>query len=144
MSGQGAAARRSGPADPRRPMNAPLASTLLLEAIVIGLSTPVMIVVGDVPKALGLTCGLGLAVVAAAASGMQRGRRGGRLVGSLVQVGAVALSLLEPLMAIVGVLFAICWVATLLLEDRLRRIRREKGLDEPKRAAAQPDAGATS
>jgi preprotein translocase subunit SecY len=122
-------------------MNAPLAATLLLEAIVIGLSTPVMIVVGDVPKALGLTCGVGLALVAAIASGMQR-RRGGRLVGSLVQVGAVALSLLEPLMAIVGVMFAICWVATLLLEERVRRIRREKGLDEPQPAGTRPATGA--
>ena len=124
-------------------MNAPLAATLLLESIVIALSTPVMIVVGHVPKALGLTCGVGLAVVAAAASGMQR-RPGGRLVGGLVQVGAVALSLLEPLMALVGALFAICWVATLLLEDRMRRIRREKGLDRPQRPATQPDSGASS
>jgi preprotein translocase subunit SecY len=142
MSGQGAGARRSGPADPRRPMNVPLAATLLLEAIVLGLSTPVMIVVGEVPKALGLTCGLGLALVAAVASGMQR-RRGGRLVGSLVQVGAVALSLLEPLMALIGALFAICWVATLLLEDRMRRIRREKGLDRSQ-PVAQPDSGASA
>jgi Protein of unknown function (DUF4233) len=141
VSDPGAGARRSGP-DPRRPMNAPLAATLLLEAIVIGLSTPVMIVVGGVPKALGLTCGVGLAVVAALASGMQR-RRGGRLLGSLVQVGAVALSLLEPLMALVGALFAICWVATLLLEDRMRRIRREKGLDRPQ-PATRPDPGASA
>lgn len=143
MSGQGAGTRRSDPADPRHPMNVPLAATLLLEAIVIGLSTPVMVVVGNVPKALGLTCGLGLALVAGAASGIQR-RRGGRLVGSLVQVGAVALSLLEPLMALVGALFAICWVATLLLEDRMRRIRREKGLDRPQPAAPQPDSGTSA
>jgi hypothetical protein len=143
VSDQAAAPRRAGPADPRHPMNVPLAATLMLEAIVIGLSTPVMIVVGGVPKALGLVCGLGLALVAAIASGMQR-RRGGRLLGSLVQVGAVALSLLEPLMAFIGALFAICWVATLLLEDRMRRIRREKGLDQPQRAARQPESGATT
>jgi Protein of unknown function (DUF4233) len=142
VSGQGAGAQRSGPADPRHPMNAPLAATLLLEAIVLGLSTPVMIVVGGVPKALGLTCGLGLGLLAAVASGLQS-RRGGRLVGSLVQVGAVALSLLEPMMAIVGVLFALCWVATLLLEDRVRRIRREKGLDQPQPVATQPDPGSS-
>lgn len=88
-------------------------------------------------------CGLGLALIAAVASGMQR-RRGGRLLGSLVQVGAVALSLLEPLMALIGVLFAICWVATLLLEDRMRRIRREKGLDQPQRAATRPESGAST
>jgi Protein of unknown function (DUF4233) len=143
VSGKAAAPRRSGPADPRHPMNVPLSATLMLEAIVIGLSTPVMIVVGDVPRTLGLVCGLGLALIAAVASGMQR-RRGGRFLGSLVQVGAVALSLLEPLMALIGVLFAICWVATLLLEDRMRRIRREKGLDQPQRAATRPESGAST
>ncbi len=118
----------TGPADPKRPMNGSLAALLLLEGIAIALSVPVMIVVSGVPAAPALIAGLGLALVAFAASGMQT-RRGGRAVGSVVQVGAVALGFLTPAMAILGAIFGICWVAGLLLEDRIRRIRAEKGLD---------------
>jgi Protein of unknown function (DUF4233) len=131
VSQYGGRGRSSGPPDPNRPMNSTLAAILLLEAIVIGLSIPAMIVVGGVPKAVAITVGLAVALVAATASGMQT-RRGGRLVGALVQVAAVAMSLLEPLMAILGTIFAVCWVAALLLEDRMKRIRREKGLDRPR------------
>lgn len=120
----------SGPADPKRPMNGTLAAILMLEGIMVGLSTPVMIVVGHVNTAVGLIVGIGVALVAIAASGMQT-RPGGRVVGSLVQVATVALTLLEPLMGLLGAVFAGIWVVTLLMEDRVRRIRREKGLDEP-------------
>jgi hypothetical protein len=47
-------------------------------------------------------------------------------------------------MALIGALFAICWVATLLLEDRMRRIRREKGLDRPQPAPVRPDPGTSA
>ncbi len=120
----------AGPRDPNRPMNGTLAATLLLEAIVIGLSVPVMIVVSGVPTVPAVITGLGVAAVSAAASGMQT-RRGGRVVGSIVQVGAIALGLLTPLMAFLGALFAICWVSGLLLEDRIKRLRHERGLDRP-------------
>jgi hypothetical protein len=131
VSFYGSAGRPSaGPRDPKRPMNGTLAALLLLEGIAIGLSVPVMITISGVDPVPALVAGLGLAVVAFAASGMQT-RKGGRLVGALVQVGAVALGLLTPAMAILGAVFGICWVGGLLLEDRIRRIRHEKGLDSP-------------
>jgi hypothetical protein len=131
VSFSGSAGRPSaGPRDPKRPMNGTLAALLLLEGIAIGLSVPVMITISGVEPVPAVVAGLGLAVVAFAASGMQT-RKGGRLVGALVQVGAVALGILTPAMAILGAVFGICWVAGLLLEDRIRRIRHEKGLDSP-------------
>ncbi len=131
MSFYGGAGRpNTGPRDPKRPMNGTLAALLLLEGIAIGLSVPVMITVSGVAAAPALIAGLGLAVVAFAGSGMQT-RTGGRVVGAVVQVGAVALGFLTPAMLILGVIFGVCWVSGLLLEDRIRRIRHEKGLDTP-------------
>ena len=131
MSFYGGAGRpNTGPRDPERPMNGSLAALLLLEGIAIALSVPVMITVSGVAAAPALIAGLGLAVVAFAGSGMQT-RKGGRAVGAFVQIGAVALGFLTPAMAILGAIFGICWVSGLLLEDRIRRIRREKGLDTP-------------
>ena len=131
MSFYGGAGRpNTGPRDPKRPMNGTLAALLALEGIAIALSVPVMITVSNVDAVPALVAGLGLAAVAFAGSGMQT-RRGGRLVGALVQVGAIALGILTPAMAILGAVFGICWVSGLLLEDRIRRIRRDKGLDSP-------------
>lgn len=131
MSFYGGAGRpNTGPRDPKRPMNGTLAALLLLEGIAIALSVPVMITVSNVDPTPALIAGLGLAVIAFAGSSMQT-RKGGRLVGAFVQVGAIALGILTPAMAILGAVFGICWVSGLLLEDRIRRIRREKGLDSP-------------
>jgi hypothetical protein len=126
----GAGRPNTGPRDPKRPMNGTLAALLLLEGIAIALSVPVMITVSNVDPTPALIAGLGLAVIAFAGSSMQT-RKGGRLVGAFVQVGAIALGILTPAMAILGAVFGICWVSGLLLEDRIRRIRREKGLDSP-------------
>jgi len=133
----GAGRPNTGPRDPKRPMNGTLAALLLLEGIAIALSVPVMIIVSNVDPTPALIAGLGLAVVAFAGSGMQT-RKGGRLVGAFVQVGAIALGILTPAMAILGAVFGICWVSGLLLEDRVRRIRREKGLDSPTPTPAKP------
>ena len=131
MSFYGGAGRpNTGPRDPKRPMNGTLAALLLLEGIAIALSVPVMITVSNVDPTPALIAGLGLAVIAFAGSSMQT-RKGGRLVGAFVQVGAIALGILTPAMAILGAVFGICWVSGLLLEDRIRRIRRDKGLDSP-------------
>ncbi len=111
-------------------MNGTLAALLLLEGIAIALSVPVMIAISGVATAPALIAGLGLAAVAFAGSGMQT-RKGGRAVGAVVQVGGLALGLLTPAMAILGAIFGVCWVSGLLLEDRIRRIRHEKGLDTP-------------
>lgn len=84
------------------------AAMLFFEAILLGLSTPVMITVEDVDRGLALWLGLGLAVACIVVAGMLR-RPGGFLLGHVLQVAAVALGLLAPAMFFVGGLFAVLW-----------------------------------
>lgn len=98
------------------------ASVLGFEAIVLGLATPVMIMVEDVPKGIALAYGLGLAVLAVVAAGSLRFRWGYAL-GWLVQVGAVAMGFVMPAAFVVGGIFAALWVAAVVLGRRIERDR---------------------
>ncbi|THV18735.1 DUF4233 domain-containing protein [Nocardioides caeni] len=84
------------------------AAVLTLEAIAVGLSTPVMITISDVDLVPALVAGLGLALLCVLVAGMLRTERG-YVVGHLAQVGAVALGFLAPLMFFVGAVFALLW-----------------------------------
>jgi len=98
------------------------AAILTLEAITLGLATPVMITISDVPSERALPLGLGLATLALVTAGLLRARWGYWL-GWAVQVGAVGLGLLTPLMWFLGPLFALLWGSA----DRLgRRIDAER------------------
>lgn len=91
---------------------------LFLEAIVIGLATPVMVSVEDVDTGLALSLGLGLAGVSLLTTGLL-GREWGYYVGHAVQVAAIALGLLVPIMFLVGVMFAALWITAYLLGRRI-------------------------
>jgi hypothetical protein len=83
---------------PRRGM---CAAVLTLEAIVVALSTPIMITLGDVSKGLALGTGLGLAAACVLVAGMLR-KEWGYALGWALQVGAIALGLLTPTMYFLG------------------------------------------
>ena len=131
-----AAAQRS----PRRSM---CAAILSLEAIVIGLSTPVMIAVHDVSTGPALALGLGLAVACLVIAGLLRAEWGYAL-GWLVQVWAIGLGFVVPTMFFLGALFAGLWAAAYLLGRKIERERaaayaaHAEGTADP--AAGQPDA----
>lgn len=91
--------------DPRRAM---CATVLVLEAITLGLTAPVMITIADVGTLLGLTIGLGLAVLCVLTAGMLR-KEWGYWLGHAIQLGAVALGLVVPLMFFLGAIFALLW-----------------------------------
>ncbi|MGH3357154.1 MAG: DUF4233 domain-containing protein [Nocardioidaceae bacterium] len=91
---------------------------LFLEAIVLGLATPVMVSVEDVDTAAALGFGLGLAAFALLTAGLL-GRPWGYSVGHLVQVGAIALGLLVPVMFFIGAMFAALWITAFLLGRRI-------------------------
>lgn len=106
----------------RSPRRGMCAAVLTLEAIVLALTAPVMIAVGDVSPGVALPVGLGLAVACLLAAGMLRSETG-YLVGWGIQVLAVALGLLVGTMFFLGALFALLWGTADLLGRKIDRER---------------------
>lgn len=104
---------------PRRGM---CSAVLFLEAIALGLSTPVMIGVSDVSPATALPVGLGLALVCVIASGLLR-KEWAYGLGWAIQGAAIALGFLVSTMFFLGGLFALLWSTADFLG---RKIEREK------------------
>lgn len=115
------------------------AAMLTLQAIILGLSVPVMIAVEDVHRTLALSLGLGLAVLCVVVAGSLR-RPGAYWVGHLIQVVAIGLGLVVPIMFFVGAMFAALWFGAFFLgrkiEDDKARWAREAS------EADQDDGGA--
>jgi hypothetical protein len=106
------------------------AAMLTFEAILLGLSVPVMIAVEDVPPGLALLLGLGLAVLCLLTAGMLR-RPWGYTVGHVLQVAAIALGFLVPAMFFVGGMFALLWVTAFLLGRRIEEDKRRWAAEGP-------------
>jgi len=83
---------------------------LLLEAVVLGLSTPVLVHDDDLSNAQGLTIGLALCVLCFLVAGLLR-MRWAYAIGWLIQVAAVALGYFTPVMIALGLIFGALWVA---------------------------------
>ncbi|WP_456696409.1 DUF4233 domain-containing protein [Aeromicrobium sp. P5_D10] len=109
------------------------AAMLTLEAIVLGLSAPVMISVEDVDKAAALTVGLGLALLCILVAGSLR-RPQAYFVGHAIQLAAIAMGFLVPIMFFVGAMFAALWFGAFFLgrkiEDDKARWAREAAAGE--------------
>lgn len=97
------------------------------EFLVLALVTPVMISVADVKPGIALPLCLGLAVLALVAAGLLR-NRAGYVLGSVLQVAAVGLGFVVPVMFVLGLAFAAFWVMAIVLGRRI---------DEAKAAQAQ-------
>jgi hypothetical protein len=108
----------------RSPRRGMCAAVLSLEAVTLGLTTPVMITIADVPAGTALTVGLGLAVVCLLLAGMLRAEWA-YLVGYAVQVAAIALGFVVPVMFGLGLVFAALWTAADLLGRKIQRERAE-------------------
>ena len=106
----------------RSPRRGMCAAVLCLEAITIGLTTPVMITIADVAVGTALFVGLGLAVVCLLLSGMLR-KPWAYAAGYAVQVAALGLGFVVPMMFFLGGIFAALWAAADYLG---RKIEREK------------------
>ncbi len=106
----------------RSPRRGMCAAVLALEAVTIGLSTPVMITVADVAPAVAVPVGLGLALACLLLAGMLRAEWA-YVAGYVLQVAAIALGFVVSLMFFLGVVFAALWIAA----DQLgRKIERER------------------
>lgn len=93
---------------------------LFLQAIVLGLSSIVLISVESVDTAQGLTLGVGLMVACLLAAGMLRMRWAYGL-GWAIQVAAIALGTLAPAMYVLGTIFLVLWLTAYRLGATIDR-----------------------
>ncbi len=119
MSEQPTPAPAAAGRSPRRGM---CAAILCLEAITLGLTTPVMISVADVDTGAALGVGLGLTVVCLLLAGMLRAEWAYAL-GWAVQVAAIGLGFVVPLMFVLGAIFALLWGTAYFLGRKIERER---------------------
>lgn len=108
----------------RSPRRGMCAAVLCLEAITVGLTTPVLITIADVPVGRALLIGVGLAVVCLLLAGMLRAPWAYAL-GWLVQVGAIAIGFLVPMMFVLGGIFALLWGMADFLGRKIERERAQ-------------------
>jgi hypothetical protein len=98
------------------------AAILCLEAVRLGLTTPVMVTIAEVGLGTALAVGLGLTVACLLLAGMLRSEWAYR-AGWVVQAAAIGLGFVVPLMFFLGAVFAALWATA----DHLgRKIERER------------------
>ncbi|AYY12210.1 DUF4233 domain-containing protein [Actinobacteria bacterium YIM 96077] len=108
-------------------MNRIAATILGAEAFVVVLAVPVALNVADVATAPGwigatviaLLCLLGIGMV-------RRGGRAGYVLGSVVQVGMLALGFILPMMFVLGAIFAALWLLLLRLGPDVEAAKRNR------------------
>jgi Protein of unknown function (DUF4233) len=106
----------------RSPKRGMCAAILSLEAVVLGLTTPVMINLADVPWETACAVGLGLCVACLVLAGLLRSEAA-YVAGWVIQVGAVALGFVIPLMFVLGGIFALLWGTAYFLGRKIERER---------------------
>ena len=100
---------------PRRMM---CASVLGFECIVLGLVTPVLITVEDIPRGIAWATGLGLAFAAVLIAGLLRAEWA-YYAGFALQVAALALGFVVPAMFVLGLIFGALWTTAYVLGKRI-------------------------
>jgi len=93
---------------------------LLLQSIVLGLSTPVLVQGDDLSTTQSLVVGLGLALSCIVVAGMLR-MPWAYYAGWAIQVGSLALGAFTPVMIVLGVIFALLWFTAVRLGGTIDR-----------------------
>jgi hypothetical protein len=106
----------------RSPRRGMCAAILCLEAITLGLTTPVMVSVADVAVSTALSIGLGLAVACLLLAGLLRSEWAYG-AGWVVQGAAISLGVVIPLMFFLGAVFALLWGTAYFLGLKIERER---------------------
>ena len=119
-----------------RTRRATCAGMLGLEAIVFALTTPVLLTLTDVETPTGVGLGVGLTVACVLVAGLVR-RPGGLQLGFVLQVAALGLGVLVPMMFLLGAVFLALYTAAYVVGAR---IDREKAEAEAAWAAEQGSA----
>jgi len=110
----------------RSPRRGMCAAILALEGITLGLTTPVMIAIADVPARSAVLIGVGLMVACLVLAGMLRAEWAYGL-GWAIQVAAIALGFVVPMMFGLGLVFGALWATAYFLG---RKIERERAAAE--------------
>lgn len=94
------------------------AAMLSLQAIILGLSIPVMIAVEGVSAPVAAVIGGGLAVACIVVAGMLR-KPWAYVAGHLIQAGTIATGLLVPIMFFIGAMFLALWLGAFFLGRKI-------------------------
>jgi hypothetical protein len=94
------------------------AAVLVLESVALFLTAPVLISLTDVGTAQGWGIGIGLALLCLLGAGLMR-RGPGMWIGHLVQVLAIGLGFVLPVMFALGAMFAALWILAIVLGRRV-------------------------
>ena len=114
------------------------AAILTLEAIVLGLTAPVLISVEGVSPGKALGLGLGLAVLCLLTAGMLR-MSWAYAVGWLIQVAAIVLGAGVTVMYVLGAIFLVLWFFAVTLGERIDAHQRLAAVRGAELAAAEPE-----
>ncbi|HET6628018.1 MAG TPA: DUF4233 domain-containing protein [Nocardioidaceae bacterium] len=114
------------------------AAMLILQAVVLGLTTPVMISVAEVGLGTALWVGLGLTLACVVTAGLLR-RSWAYLLGWAIQVASLALGVVIPMMFFLGVIFAALWAGAYFLGGRIDAEKAERAVIEEQWAAEHAD-----
>jgi hypothetical protein len=98
------------------------AAILSLEAVVLGLTTPVMINLANVPWRTACVVGLGLCLACLVLAGALRSELA-YLLGWAIQVAAIGLGFVVPMMFVLGAVFALLWGTAYFLGRKIERER---------------------
>ncbi len=101
------------------------AGMLILQAVVLFLTTPVLLSLTDVPTWAGVAIGIGLTVLCVVAAGMVR-RPGGMQLGWAIQGITFLLGFVITAMFALGVVFGSLWAGSYYLGARIDRERAER------------------
>ena len=105
------------------------AAMLVLQAVALGLTTPVLISVAGVGTPTALWVGLGLTVACILTAGLLR-REWAYLLGWAIQVASIGLGFLIPMMFFLGAIFASLWAGAYFLGGRIDLEKAERAAVE--------------
>jgi hypothetical protein len=108
----------------RSPKRGMCAAILSLEAVALGLTTPVMINLANVPWRTACGIGLGLCVACLVLAGVLRSEIA-YAVGWAIQVAAIGLGFVVPMMFVLGAVFALLWGTAYFLGRKIERERAD-------------------
>lgn len=106
----------------KSPKRAMASAILTLEAIVLGLTAPVLIRIAHVSAGRALPIALGLCVACIVTAGMLK-RPWGYALGWAIQIAAIGLGFLVTTMFALGAIFGLLWWGAVALSNKIDRER---------------------